>query len=422
VRTLRRSRGSLRLLGGVLLGLVLGLVLGLLLAGGHHGASSGASRSAAGPLPSSGTASATGPRPPPYPVACGTSVCLSGAPMALVGTNAFGLATSREHNFGCGPQADDVDGLLQTLPRGAVVRVWAFQGLARNPGTRSYDFGGLDRLFDAAERAHVLLLPVLSDQTGTCDDGHWRDDAYYAGGYRQAFDDDGAGRAPAPFWEYLAAVVPRYAGSAALFGWELVNEPQAARCSGGPRGSACYAALSCPVGADTALRGFYDTVGARTRELDGHRHLLVMGVIGTGQCGANAGQYAELLASPGVDVATYHDYGAEDDPLPTGLEERLGMAAGLGKPLLVEEAGIAAGDPPGCRSGRSRALLLEAKAHAARRAGAIGLLPWNLQPGEQECGYDFGPQQMLRDRTVALTAADPDAAGPQPARGSGRAG
>jgi len=340
--------------------------------------------------------------------------------MALVGVNAFGLATSREHNFGCGPQAEDLDALLTTLPRGAVVRVWAFQGLARDPATRAYDFGGLDRLFAAAERSHMLLLPVLADQSGTCDDGHWRDDGWYAGGYRQAFDDDGAGRAPAAFWDYLSVVIPRYARSPALFGWELVNEPQAARCAGA-RGAGCYAALSCPVGGDAALRGFFDSVGARARDLDGHRHLFAMGVIGTGQCGANAGQYADVLASPGLDLATYHDYGSELDPLPSGLEERLGMARALGKPLLVEEAGVSGGDAAGCRPGRDRALLLEAKAHAARRAGAVGFLAWNLQPVAQGCGYDFGPEAMLRDRIVALTAADPETAGPQVPPSSGRA-
>lgn len=391
----------LALLAAALVGLAVGLVV-------TAPAVEQAAPAAVPPSPGAGA----GPAPAsPYVVACATQLCQNGRPLQLVGTNAFSVATSREHNFGCGPQTDDLGALFASLPRGSLVRFWAFQGLARNPASGAYDFTGIDRVFTAAQRLDIRLLPVLSNQSGVCDDGHWRDDGWYSGGYLSSYDDAGAGRAPAPFWDYLSAVVPRYAGSPALAGWELVNEPEAARCTPPAGGAACYAALSCPEGATAALRGFFDRVGARTRALDGGRHLLVMGVIGTGQCGANGEQYADLLASPGLDVATYHDYGAPDDPLPIGLEERLQLSRRVGKPLLVEETGITGGDGPGCRPGRQRALLLEAKANAARRAGAVGLLPWTLQPVEQGCGFDFGPLEMLRRGTVALT--DPV---PAPAR------
>jgi len=346
----------------------------------------------------------TPPPPSPFVVTCGSGLCQDGNPLTVVGTNAYSLAGLRGHNYGCGPQADDLDGLLSGLPRGAVVRFWAFQALARNPATGAYDFTGIDRLVAAAQRHGVRLIAVLSNQDGTCDDGHWRDAAYYGGGYRDAYDDDGVGRSPDSFWDYLGVVVPRYSASTSLLGWELVNEPETSTCDGGARGAGCYAAKTCPADTAPVLRSFFDAVGARLRALDGRRHLVLLGVIGSDQCGAVRDDYSLLLASPQVDIATFHDYADASDLLPEFLEQRLRQSRALSKPLLVEEAGVTGGDVPGCRSGRERALLLGGKANAARRAGALGLLPWTLQPVESGCAFDFGPKDLAAHGPVALTA------------------
>src|SRR5438270_12739251 len=52
-------------------------------------------------------------------------------------------------------------------------------------------------------------------------DGHWKDAAWYNGGYRRAFDDDGKGIAPASYWSYLHEIAARYRTSTTVAMWEL---------------------------------------------------------------------------------------------------------------------------------------------------------------------------------------------------------
>ena len=195
-----------------------------------------------------------------------------------------------------------------------MVRMWAFQGgIATNVLTKQTDWTGLDRVVDAAQRNKIKLILVLGDQAGTCDDGHWRNREWYESGYMQAYNDYGNGLTPLPYLDYIKLVVSRYKNSTAIAMWEPVNEPVVSECTSG-KGSACFSYQTCPneKAAAAALRSFFDAVGGQIKAIDPN-HLVSSGVIGDGQCGT-------------VDVASYHDYGRNNEPMPWALIEGVSIS------------------------------------------------------------------------------------------------
>lgn len=334
----------------------------------------------------------------------GAALYLNGAPYRFTGVNAYELSTLWSVNWGCGTQVDDLNGFFAGLRPHSMVRVWAYQALGyNNKTTHAIDFTALDRLVAAAERAGQLLVLTMSDQSGTCDDGHWHDQAWYDGGYRTVHPDDGRGLTPLSYWDWVHQVVPRYAASPALGMWELVNEAEASSCQPGYGGAGCYGHLTCPAGAAASLRGFFDTVGGEVKRLD-PRHLIASGVIGGGQCGMAGGDYGTIHASTAVDVATFHDYGNDTVALPGEVAQRITDAAAVGKPLVVEETGIDAGYGAGCpQTPQSRATLFGDKLRAALAAGAVGYLPWVWSPDGADCDLMIPPG----DPTLALLHDQP---------------
>lgn len=319
----------------------------------------------------------------------GRRLRVDGTARPITGVNAYQLATLWSVNAGCGGQVDDLDAFFAALPPRALVRFWAFRSMAVDRTTHQVTFSALDRVFAAAARHGILLLPVLSDQAGTCDDAHWHDAAWYRSGYRSVFNDDGRGLTTMSLWDWLHLVVPRYAASPALGGWELVNEPESTNCDAPYSGGTCYGHGACPAGAADTLRQFFDSAGGELKRLD-PRHLLFLGVIGGSQCGVAGTGYASLLASPAVDVATYHDYGNDNTALPAELSTRLRQAADADKPLLTEEVGIHSG--PGCATEAARSQLLEAKLRRQLAAGDSGSLVWDMVVTRADgCNDDLAP-------------------------------
>lgn len=101
----------------------------------------------------------------------------------------------------------------------------------------------------------------------------------------------------------------------------------------------------CPDDAAAVLRAFYDSIGARIRELDPGA-VIWDGRDGGGQCGSAGTDYQTVAASPGIDVLEYHDY-EEGRSLPgdqfSGLQRRIDQARAVDKPLVVAELGMKAG-------------------------------------------------------------------------------
>lgn len=295
----------------------------------------------------------TAPEPAPAPSgvvsASGDELVLNGQPYHFVGVNAYEIATEWGVNAGCGPQLSDaqLDQLFAALPPDSMVRFWAFQGtMATNVTTRQIDWAPLDRVFAAAAQYHQRLIPVLAGESGSCDSGHWADLSWYDGGFLDVFN--AGGMTPLSYWDYLQAIVNRYKDSPALGMWEPMSEAEASTCPAQFEPDNCNGNQTCPneQAAAQALRHFFDVVGGEIHTLD-PRHLVEAGLLGSGQCGAVWNDYSYVGASPGIDVLSYHDYGAPDTPIPgdqwNGLAVRIAQTVSLGKPIIIGEEGINAG-------------------------------------------------------------------------------
>lgn len=348
----------------------------------------------------------------------GTQLTLDGKPFRFTGVNAYQLGTLWGTNPGCGAQVDDLDGFFKSLRPNSVVRIWAFQGtIGTNVATKKTDFTPLDRVIEAAEKNNQKLIVAISGQSGTCDDGHWKDTAWYKGGFKQAFNDDRRGMAPLSFLEYTRQIVTRYKDSPAIAIWEPVSEPETTDCQPGYETDECYFHGICKdhtLGAQ-ALRSFFDTVGSEIKRIDPN-HLVGSGVIGTSQCGVNDKHYKYVHESPGIDVASYHDY--ENPAMPgdqwNGLATRLSQMREVNKPLIVGEVGVNAREnSANCTTLPSRRDLMKNKMDTQFKAGISGFLLWSWHGHKSyDCNYDVTPGDPLM--TLLQTYAIPAVVTPTP--------
>lgn len=367
----------------------------------------GAGTGATVPPTSTATVPATTTTTAPHPASAPTitahngSLYLNGAPYHFSGVNAYEIATDWGVNGGCGVMVSQsqLDGLFSSLPPNSLVRFWAWQGSAvTNINTHQLDWSALDRVFNTAAAFHQRLIVVLTGQSGQCDDGAWKDPSWYSGGYLQVHNSNGL--TPLSYWTYLQDVVNRYKNSPALGMWEPISEPEASTCPPQYSPSDCSGHQTCPdeAAAATALRSFFDAVGAEIHSLDPD-HLVESGTLGSGQCGTSGPDYAMVSASPGIDVLSYHDYyGAT--PIGgdqwNGLSVRFQQAASLHKPIIGGEVGIEAGNGSGCVSPATRASEFQSKEQAQLAAGSSGLLVWNWEPtAATGCAYDTYPTDPL---------------------------
>ena len=134
------------------------------------------------------------------------------------------------------------------------------------------------------------------------------------------------------------------------------------------------------------LRTFAKEMRDELRSADSS-HLVSLGTIGTGQCGASGAEYKALHEV--VDICEMHDYNAAATALPgdatNGFATRIQQCNDLGKPIFVGEAGIVADVGTGGEStgtidattlGR-RGAFFAAKLSAQLAAGMDGYLIWD---------------------------------------------
>jgi hypothetical protein len=215
------------------------------------------------------------------------------------------------------------------------------------------------------------------------------------------FDTDtgsyGSGFTPLSYWDYMNALVSRYADSPALGMWEPMSEAEASTCSAAYEPSNCEGHQTCPneSAAAAALEYFFTTVGGRIHSLD-PEHLVEAGFVGSGQCGTSGSDYQSVGASPGIDVLSIHDYygsvpmGGDQG---NGVAVRFAQAKALNKPIITGEVGLAAGiGQSNCESLQQRSQQMAVKMSAQFAAGDSAFLVWNwLTDPLGPCSFNTGP-------------------------------
>jgi alpha-galactosidase len=310
-----------------------------------------------------------------------STLLLGGRSVHFTGLNIYNAAnlSSCWYPMGSGQLLDDA---LASIDNGSggdakVIRVWFFQQMAVRNG--QLDWSGFDHTLAAARARGFLVIPTLADQWGDCDGSTgYKSEAWYGNGYRST----GPGGVES-YRAWVGDVVSRYRTDPTVAMWSLVNEAEDAQSKGGP----------CAPTAATTLQAFAADVASVAKAADPN-HLVTLGTMGSGQCGASGVDYQRLNASPKLDVCEYHDYGSEQSALPgdqyNGLQTRITQCMALGKPIFVGEAGI---DPGKVGGSARRAQLFAAKLAAQLSAGVSGFLAWEWQGAGQGGGdhYVIGP-------------------------------
>jgi endo-1,4-beta-mannosidase len=296
----------------------------------------------------------------------GTTLTLDGQPYRFTGINIY-MAASGGTPSSCGGELYPNVGVpLSEMPNGIVFRFWAFQNFFVSNG--SFDWGNLDQVLAIAAAHGDKVIPVLSNQYGSCDTA--KDLSWYQNGYKTTVEPGDI----VSYRQYVAGVVSRYTDNPTIAMWQLVNEGEAVNING-----SCTepAALS-------ALLAFSNDVGGMIHGLD-YNHLVSLGTLagwsgaggGAQWCGAANGDYQTLMASFGADVCDYHDYGYPSDPMgipsAPNLTTAIQMCHADGKPIMVAESGIYADSSAGLAP---RAAEFSAKFAAQFQAGVVGELMW----------------------------------------------
>lgn len=345
----------------------------------------------------------------------GTGLELDGRPLRFTGMNIYNansIDTCWE-NLGTGNGLADALSAISSGSGGGmtVIRAWFFQKEATVAGRR--DWTALDHTLQVARAHGFLLVPVLGNHWQHCESVEvTKDESWYRGGYRSRSGPD-----LSSYRDWVAQVVGRYRDDPTIAFWQLMNEAETSTNG------------SCAATAPESLRSFAADVSALVKSIDA-RHLVSLGTIGTGQCGASGDQYRQLHALPTIDLCEFHDYGAENSPIPgdrwNGLQVRLDQCRALDKPLIIGEAGLTATGSGGLSG---RAARYEAKLSAQFAAGVAGYLAWGwsrtgaggadayaIRAGDPALAVlgRFGTPGAVATSTPAPTATSTPPAGGQP--------
>jgi alpha-galactosidase len=288
-----------------------------------------------------------------------------GQPFKFTGLNIYN-ANSRNN---CGETMGSGTALSAALTsirdgsngRSNVIRAWFFQSLATVDGHR--DWSAFDHTLSTAKANGFLVIPTLGNHWADCESLAGRkSEAWYRDGYTKA---EPVGMLSYRTW--VGEVVNRYKDDPTIALWQLMNEAETSSPSG------------CASTAAQTLLNFANDMASLVKSIDNH-HLLSVGTMGSGQCGASGDEYRQLHALPGVDLCEYHDYGSDARPMPgdswNGLRVRIEQCRGLDKPMIIGEAGI---ELDSSEDQADRAQQFAAKLDAQFSAGISGYLVWGFR-------------------------------------------
>jgi mannan endo-1,4-beta-mannosidase len=314
-------------------------------------------------FPGEGQEDATLWQPPPALVTrAGTQLTLDGQPFRPIGLNIY----NANSNGWCSNEMNGsaLDDALTAIGGGKnAMRAWFFQQLATTNGAR--DWTAFDRTLAAARAHGYKVVATLIDQWGNCGatngQGYgYKEASWYQGGYDQPDPS-----ATVSYRDWVAEVVSRYKDDPTILAWQLVNEPEVGHCSDPDESEAV-----------NILSSFASDVSGLIKSIDAS-HLVSLGTIGSGQCGASGPDYQTVMSIPTLDLCEYHDY-TPSQLVPgdqyNGLPLRIQQCNALDKPLLVGELGVKPSDVGGTLTGRAN--LVDSKLCAQLTAGVAGVMLW----------------------------------------------
>jgi hypothetical protein len=296
------------------------------------------------------------PRPIPAITVQGDQILRGGEPWWFLGYNSFVWSGD------CGNDDEkmtvaDVEQWFSEMRHDGhgAVRLFFYDG---------WDIDRLDAAVESAKRHNVYLTITLDDAIGGCGEND-KDAGWFAD---QAERD--------VYQAHMEMLLERYRGETTFAWFEFFNEPS-------------YE--------DGALREFFDEMGKAADAVDPDR-LFSSGTVAPYWLDGEE-NFAEVHESPGVDIASMHEYDEGEVESNHGAGVRANSA---GKPVIVGEYGITAGE--GCGSGfDSRADRIADKAEAYTSIdGYVGAFAWAWQPGGGGCELgnldaDTATQDVLRE-------------------------
>jgi probable HAF family extracellular repeat protein len=313
----------------------------------------------------------------------GTELTLDGNPYRFAGLNIF----NANSDGWCGAQMNQgpaLDDALTAIGPGVeVIRSWFFQPLAIDKGTRLRDWSAFDHTLQVAAAHGKKVIVTLTDQWGECGTdvagNGYKEADWYVTGYQQVQPG-----MLVSYRDWVAEVVDRYKNDPRIAFWQLINEAEVTPCPPGD------------LQPFQTLRDWATDVSGLVKSIDPD-HLVSLGTIGSGQCGADGLRYQDLHAIPTIDLCEYHDYGAPNVGMPgdqfNGLQVRIDQCNALNKPIFVGEAGIIPNDVGGTFQARADAF--DVKLDAQLAAGVSGFLAWawspQVTPVSTLDNYDIGP-------------------------------
>jgi mannan endo-1,4-beta-mannosidase len=327
--------------------------------------------------------------PPGFVTRTGTKLYLESAAYRFTGLNIYNANSTGScwYAMSSGSTLDDSFAAIGSGKE--ATRAWFFQSLATSGGVR--DWSGFDHTLAVASGRGVKVIVTLTNQWGDCELGGYKDETWYKDGYTQP-DPSGT----VSYRDYVAEIVARYKDDPAVLAWQLINEAEVKPSLASP---------NCSPNAKDILKTWASDVSGLIKSIDPN-HLVSLGTLGSGQCGAQGAEYQDLHDMTTIDLCEYHDYGDPTNPMPgdpfNGLQVRLNQCAALNKPLFVGEAGIIPNDVGGTLQDRANAFA--AKVSAQFQAGVAGFLAWAWSIlGSTTDNFDIGPGDPALDELVGPT-------------------
>lgn len=316
----------------------------------------------------------------------GTQLLLNGQPYRFTGLNIYN-ANSDGWCWYAMNSGNALDDALTSIGADKnAFRSWFFQPLATSGGVR--DWSAFDHTLTVAAAHGRRVIVTLTDQWGECGAGanpvetsYYKTKDWYVNGYMSA--DPGM---LASYRDWVAEVVTRYKDNPTVLMWQLTNEAEVKASSG----------EGCLPGTESrdVLITWASDVSALVKSLDAN-HLVSLGTMGGGQCGAQFTEYQDVHAISTIDVCEYHDYSA-GSAMPgdqwNGLQFRITQCNALNKPIFVGESGIRPVDLGGTPTLQARADAFHQKLQTQFAAGVKGYVAWAWSSlGSTLDNYDIGP-------------------------------